>query len=155
MKMSAYNHQKEAVFMRLLTLCTFIAIVSIFSIPSLAQSEVSSGAENADGRIGYLHVTEPFANVYERLDPKSPLIRQAKKGEFLELVYNGESWHKVKIDGKIGWVEKKAGDIVNDNNTTPVGAIIFLLIIVAGAIVVVFLVSQKNRNQANVLENDL
>lgn len=138
--------------MRLLTLSAIIAIMSVFSINSFAQSD----AETANTRIGYLYITEPFANVYEKLDPMSPLIRQVKKGEYLELVYNGESWNKVKVDGKIGWIEKKAGKIVNDTNSTPVGAIIFLLIIVGCAIVVVFLVNQKNRNSiAAGLDNDL
>lgn len=129
--------------MRFLTLSSLFAVLSVFCISSFAQSDVAADA--AEKKLGYLNITEPFANVYEKLDPMSPIIRQAKKGEFLEIVYDGESWHKVKIDGKIGWVEKKAGKIVANAGGVPVGAIIFLLLIIAGTIGVVYYFIQKNQ----------
>lgn len=130
--------------MRFITLSSLIAMLSVFCITSFAQSDADAGA-NATEKIGYLLITEPFANVYERLDPMSPLIRQAKKGEYLELVYDGESWHKVKIDGKIGWVEKKSGKIVKNAGGVPVGTVVLLLIVIGATIGGVFYYIQKNR----------
>jgi hypothetical protein len=57
----------------------------------------------------YVKVIKPFSNVYVRLDPKSEIIRQAKKGETLELVRSGDSWYEVKVDGKIGYLQVKNG----------------------------------------------
>lgn len=140
--------------MRFITLSTMIAVLSVFYVGSFAQSDSIAGA-SATEKIGYLLITEPFANVYERLDPMSPLIRQAKKGEYLELVYDGESWHKVKIDGKIGWVEKKAGKIVKNAGGVPVGSVIFLLIIIGGTIGGVYYFIQKNRAQSAGDDDDI
>ena len=61
----------------------------------------------------YVEVKRPFANVYEFLDPKSTILRQARKGEFFPLVYEGTSWYQVKVKEQVGWLEKRAGDIVD------------------------------------------
>jgi len=42
--------------------------------------------------------------VYKELDPKSEIIRYVKEGEFLEILSSGESWYKVKIDGRVGFL---------------------------------------------------
>ena len=34
----------------------------------------------------YVEIKKPFANIYEYLDPKSNILKQAKKGDFFELV---------------------------------------------------------------------
>jgi len=135
--------------MRFLTLSSIFAVLTVFCVSSFAQSDTK------EEKLGYLYITEPFANVYEKLDPMSALIRQAKKGEYLEVTYDGESWHKVKIDGKIGWVEKKAGKIVQTAGGAPVGSIIFLLIIIAGTIGVVFYFVQKNKASADGAGDDI
>ena len=69
------------------------------------------GADAAETK--YVEVEKPFANVYEYLDPRSNIIKQATKGEYFELVYEGTSWYQVKIKDKVGWLEKRAGQIVD------------------------------------------
>jgi hypothetical protein len=85
----------------------------------------------------YVKVIKPFSNVYVRLDPKSEIIRQAKKGETLELLRSGDSWYEVKVDGKVGYLQVKNGKPTK----APGGnALVFLLYVVlllgcAGAVV--------------------
>lgn len=61
----------------------------------------------------YVEIEKPFANIYEYLDPRSNIIKQATKGEYFELIYEGTSWYQVKIKDKVGWLEKRAGAIVD------------------------------------------
>jgi hypothetical protein len=128
--------------MRFFTVSTIVALFAVVYVASFAQ------AAEEEKRIGYLKVEESIAGVYEQLDPKSPLIRQAKKGEYLEIVYDGESWHKVKIDGKVGWIEKKAGKIVQNPGGVPVGLITFLVLAAAATLGGVFYFLMKNRTSA-------
>ncbi len=93
----------------------------------------------------YLYVEEPLAKIYQELDPKSEIIKQVKKGEYLELIYDGESWHKVKIDGRIGWIERRAGKIVDKQGGVSIGSVIFLLLLAGGTLGGVFYYIQKNR----------
>jgi hypothetical protein len=57
----------------------------------------------------YVEITKPFANIYRFLDPKSELIKLAKRGEFYELVYEGTSWYQIKIKESVGWLEHTNG----------------------------------------------
>lgn len=82
----------------------------------------------------YLLVEEQLAKVYKDLDPKSELIKQVKKGEYLELLYDGTSWHKVMVDGQVGWIERKAGKIVEKKGGIPLLGIIGFLIVAGGTI---------------------
>jgi hypothetical protein len=119
--------------MRYVTLSGIIALFIVLGVSSSVKAEK------------FLLVEEPLAKVYKELDPKSPLIKQVKKGEYLELIYDGESWHKVKVDGKIGWIERRDGKIVEKQGGTHVASIIFLLLLAAGTLGGVFYYIQKNR----------
>ena len=93
----------------------------------------------------YVLVEEPLAKVYKELDPKSALVKQAKKGDYLELIYDGTSWNKVKVDGQEGWIERRAGKIVDNQGGAPVGLIIFFVL--AGASFIGFMVFQMQKNR--------
>ncbi len=89
----------------------------------------------------YVEIKKSFAPVYEFLDPKSKIVIQAKKGEYYELIYEGTSWYQIKAKGKIGWLERGAGNVVKGQGITifsiPVGTFLFFLLLliatVAGA----------------------
>ncbi|MCX7727311.1 MAG: hypothetical protein N2053_10745 [Chitinispirillaceae bacterium] len=98
--------------------------IVLFFVVSIAHSEDKK----------YLLVEEQLAKVYKDLDPKSDLIKQVKKGEYLELLYDGTSWHKVMVDGKVGWIERKAGKIVEKRGGIPIFGIILFAIVAGGTI---------------------
>ena len=83
----------------------------------------------------YVQITEPFVNVYEYLDPKSTVLKMAKKGDRLELIYAGTSWYNVKIGVKTGWVERKAGDVIEGPSIfSPILSIVLIVIALVGTI---------------------
>ena len=129
--------------MRFITLSGIIGLFVVLGISSVAQAE------------NFLLVEEPLAKVYKELDPKSPLIKQVKKGEYLELVYDGETWHKVKIDGQIGWIEKRAGKIVDKQGGAPVLSILLFLLVAGGTIVGVLIYIQKNKTPSPAEVDDI
>jgi hypothetical protein len=94
-------------------------------------------AENAEDVISYVEVKKPFQNVYAKLDPKSDIIRQVKKGEYLELLSKGESWYKVKVDGKDGYLEAKAGKVVNRKGAPVITLLLYIVLLLgcAGGVV--------------------
>jgi len=94
-------------------------------------------AEEADEVIKYVEVKKPFQNVYAKLDPKSEIIRQVKKGEYLELLSKGESWYKVKVDGKDGYLESKAGKVVNRKGAPVITLLLYIVLLLgcAGGVV--------------------
>lgn len=119
--------------MRFITLSSIIAVFVVLGVSSIAQAE------------NYFLVEEPLAKVYEELDPMSPLIKQVKKGEYLKLVYDGESWNKVEVDGKIGWIECRSGKIVDKKGGVSVVSIILLILIVGATFGGVYFYISKNR----------
>ncbi len=94
-------------------------------------------AEDAEEVIRYVEVKKPFQNVYTKLDPKSDIIRQVKKGEYLELLSKGESWYKVKVDGKDGFLESKAGKVVNRKGAPVITLLLYIVLLLgcAGGVV--------------------
>ena len=83
----------------------------------------------------YVQISEPFVNVYQFLDPKSTVIKMVKKGDRLELIFAGTSWYNVKVGSESGWVERKAGYVVERADvTTPVVSIILIVLVLAGTI---------------------
>lgn len=55
--------------------------------------------------IGTVRVTASALNVRREASADAEVVRQAKKGEKLSLLVDGESWAKVKLaDGGTGWV---------------------------------------------------
>ncbi|MFP4415901.1 MAG: SH3 domain-containing protein [Chitinivibrionales bacterium] len=109
----------------LLVGCTFAILVGAFA--SYAAKEAK-----------FIRIKKPFANVYEKLDPKSEIVDQASKGDHLELVNEGTSWLQVKVNDKIGWVEKRAGVLVARKPITifslPLGTFLFILVLLGGTI---------------------
>jgi hypothetical protein len=81
----------------------------------------------------YVEISEPFVNVYEFLDPKSTVLSMVKKNDRLELIYAGTTWYQVKIGTKQGWVERKAGHVVDGPSfLSPAISIVLVLIVLAG-----------------------
>lgn len=108
--------------MRLLTISLlFLASLMFFSSDCVAQTKQ------------YVAVSKPFVNVYQNLDPTSVVIGQARKGDHLELVATGDSWYKVKMGTSEGWLEKRAGDVVNNPGNSSTIILIIVLMMVAGA----------------------
>ena len=119
--------------MRFITVSCLMALFAVLCVTSQVQAA------------SYLLVEEPLAKIYKELDPKSPIIKQVKKGEYLEVIYDGTSWHKVKIDGQEGWIERRAGKLVEQKGGVPVGSIILLLLVAAVTIGGAFYFIAKNR----------
>jgi uncharacterized ion transporter superfamily protein YfcC len=128
--------------MRFIT-SSIIALFTVLCVSSLAQAAQ------------YLLVEEQLAKVYKDLDPKSPLIKQVKKGEYLELIYDGTSWNKVKVDGQEGWIERRAGKIVDKQGGVPIAGIIFFIILLGGTLGVVGYYIQRNRTPSMVEVDEL
>jgi len=73
--------------------------------------------------------------VYEFLDPKSTVLSMVKKNDRLELIYAGTTWYQVKIGAKQGWVERKAGHVVDGPSLlSPIISIIMIVLVLAGTI---------------------
>ncbi len=94
----------------------------------------------------YVEIKEPFVNIYEFLDPKSNVIKQAKKGDHFELVYEGKAWYQIKIKDKVGWLEKNAGIIVNNPQYLPIGTFLVFVILLLGTLVGVSLYIYKQKS---------
>ena len=128
--------------MRFIT-CSIIALFTVLCVSSLVQASQ------------YLLVEEQLAKVYKDLDPKSPLIKQVKKGEYLKLIYDGTSWNKVVVDGQEGWIERRAGKIVDKTGGVPVAGIVFFIILLGGTLGLVGYYIQKNRTPSMVEVDDI
>jgi len=80
----------------------------------------------------WVKVTKHQANIFrDHTDPKSPIIRQTKQGEYLELLSQGESWLKVKADGREGFLEARNGKVVS-SKIGSVLALIMTIIVLLG-----------------------
>jgi len=101
-----------------------------------------------DGDISYVEIKIPFAKIYVRHDdPKglnSDIIRLAKKGEYLELLSKGESWYKVRVDGKDGFLQAKDGRVVNRKGAPVITLLLYIVILLccAGGVVLYLKKSQ-------------
>lgn len=103
-----------------------ISILSVVAIFLFASDSFSQAKQ-------YVAVSKPFVNVYQELDPKSMVVGQAKKGDYLEIIAVGDLWYKVKMGKSEGWLEKRAGDVVDKPGSSPTVAIIIVLLLVAAA----------------------
>ena len=107
---------------------TVSSIVALFMIVCFSPSRSQAAGE-------FVQITEPFVNIYQFLDPKSKVIKMAKKGDRLELVYAGTSWYNVKIGNETGWVERKAGDVIDRPSLfSPILSIALIVIALIGTI---------------------
>lgn len=113
--------------MRLLTISLLLLTsVVVFTTKTFAQDQ-------------YVSVTSAFVNVYKDLDPQSAVVGTAHKGEYLPLLSIGDAWYKVKYRESEGWLEKRAGDVVNKakgSSTQNIIIILLLVAIVAGGIAI-------------------
>ena len=102
---------------------TLAGIAVIFSVVFLSPFKAAAAQ--------YVKITDPFVNVYEKLDPKSNVLKMVKKGDRLDLLYPGPIWYQVKVGDNIGWVERKAGTVVEGTSVLstviPIALIIVLL----------------------------
>lgn len=121
--------------MRCITLSGMVAMLLV-----VCFSPFKAGASQ------YVQISEPFVNVYEYLDPKSSVVKMVKKGDRLELIYAGTSWYNVKVGSKGGWVERKAGSIIDQPDMVgPIVSIVLIILAVAGVAYGVFYYIQKQK----------
>ena len=104
---------------------TLAGVITFFSVLCIAS--VSSAAEKM-----FVEVKKPYANIYKELDPKSDIVEQAKKGDHLELVFEGTSWYNVKVKNSFGWIEKRAGELTDNPGRVSIFSIIMLVLLVGG-----------------------
>jgi DNA-directed RNA polymerase beta' subunit len=99
-----------------------------------AKPDVNTKTEDV---IRYVEIKKPLQKVYTRLDPNSEIIRLVKKGEYIELIRKGESWYEVKVDGKIGYLEAKAGKEVNRKGAPVITLFLYIILLLgcAGGVV--------------------
>jgi hypothetical protein len=88
---------------------------------------------HADG-MKFVQISNSLVNIYEFLDPKSNIIRVAKKGDHFELVFEGTSWYQVKVSDKVGWLDKKYGVVVDNPNPSYLGTFIIFTILLVGTL---------------------
>ena len=110
----------------------------------LATGVVFSLFAGEEDEIRYVEIKKPFQNIYVKLDPKSDIIRQTKKGEYLELLSKGDSWYKVRVDGKDGFLESKAGRVVNRKGAPVITLLLYIVLLLgcAGGVVLYLRKSQ-------------
>jgi hypothetical protein len=82
----------------------------------------------------FVKVENSLANIYEFLDPKSNIVRVAKKGDCFEMVFEGTSWYQIKVQDKVGWLEKKAGTVVDNPNSSNAATYIVIAILLLGTL---------------------
>ena len=118
----------------------FLIALFVFISFSCFVSPVQAAAEK------YVEIQNSFVNVYEFLDPKSAVIKQAKKGDHYELVYEGKAWYQIKIKDKVGWLDKNAGIVVNNSQYLPIGIFIVFIVLLLGTLsaVSVYIYKQKS-----------
>lgn len=116
-----------------------------FAIAAVCLSVLCLYGTSSAEKNQYVEIKAGFANVYEELDPTSPIIEQAKKGDIYELVFTGTSWYRVKVKDKQGWIEKRAGVLVDNPNRFPVTSVLLLIILIGGTAGAVFYYINKSK----------
>ncbi len=112
--------------------CALLAVMASAIVTSVSAAQ-------------FVRVEEAFAPVYKFLDPQSEIITQAKKGDHFELVYAGTSWYQVKVNNQVGWLERRAGEVVDTPRSAPLGAFAVFLVIILGTFIALFAFIQKQR----------
>lgn len=110
----------------------------------------SVGARPVLGEGKSVEIRKPYANIYEYLDPKSNIIKQAKQGELFELVYAGTSWFQIRVKERVGWLERRAGVVIDTPPQRflgiPVGVLIVFVVLLVLTLLGVALVIFKQLN---------
>ncbi len=109
--------------MRLARFCSLAVISTVFFTVFAYGADTLGSNADAVGDPQYVMVKKTSV-VYTQLDPKSDIVRLVKKGEYLELLSKGDLWFKVKVDGRVGYLETKTGKVV----TRPGGKLITLML---------------------------
>jgi hypothetical protein len=82
----------------------------------------------------FVKINISLANIYEFLDPKSNIIRIAKEGDRFEMVFEGTSWYQIKVQDKVGWLEKNAGTVVSGSAGSNAGTWIVIMVLFLGTL---------------------
>ena len=93
---------------------------------------------NSNDAPKFVEITKSYTSVYEKLDPKSSVLEYANKKDLFPLIFEGTTWYQVKVNDKIGWIEKSSGDIVAHAGMTifsmPIGTFFFLILLIIATI---------------------
>lgn len=120
-------------------LCVSI-LLCVAAVPLLAQDKTANR---------YVKITVPFVNVYQFLDPKSTVLKQAKQGEKYPLVSIGTSWYQIQVDANIGWVEQRSAELVDHSSTLfdTAQLVIFFAVAIGfvGTIIAVIIIISRQR----------
>jgi hypothetical protein len=94
----------------------------------------------------YFEILDNSVKVLASVSPESPIIGNARKNECFVLLFEGQSWCKIRFGNSEGWVERRSGRPVDSPTMAGnVNRIIFfgaigLGVIILVALVVIFLV---------------
>jgi hypothetical protein len=123
-----------------------ILVAAIFVVMCAVVTKSAMAADDSRS----VEIKRPFANIYEYLDPKSNIIKQARQGELFELVYAGTSWYQVRIKDRVGWLERRAGEIIDTPPSRflgiPVGVFALFLVLLVLTLLGVALVIYRQIN---------
>jgi hypothetical protein len=125
-------------------LVRFLGLAVILAGISFAAFATDSLGDDKDiESVQKVKVTKNLASVFvSHEDPKSPIIKIAKKGDILELRVAGDSWYKVKVDGKTGYLQARDGKIVSGGGS-PVMYVFFVLVLLCGAVAVILYIMKQ------------
>lgn len=133
--------------MRFAYLLSLALLCTAFLFSSSFAQEKKQEEEKID--IKWVQVKAAFPNVYKELDPKSEIVQKVKKGDFLELLSEGDVWLKVKVDGQTGYLEKKAGKVVDKKGVSIFTLVLQILVLLGCAAGVFFYFKKQKAALAN------
>lgn len=105
----------------------------------------TNSAQEKTEKKQYVKITAGFTNIREELDPELPIIEQGKKGDIYELVFVGTSWYRVKVQDKLGWIDKRDGILVDNPNKFPIFSILLVILLLCGAAGAVYYYINKSK----------
>ena len=129
---------------------------SLFAGFIVAVAAITVSAAEPSDAPRFVEISKPFVNINrDPLDPKSPIVKMAKRGERYPLIYEGTSWYQVRVDEGAnikGWVEHDAAIIVNTPTFKILGLpgvpfivmLVFFALAAAGITVYVLRLSKQN-----------
>jgi flagellar basal body-associated protein FliL len=151
-------------FARLIGLAVLLTgALFFFFFESNQAAPSTSPAEGENVIPSWVKVQKPLPNIYTKMEPGSEIIRQGKRGEYIEVLSAGESWHKVRVEGKDGFVEvKTVGKPVTmtyeqaqkKNNPAIVMFLIVVVLMLGCAGFAVFLINRQQQQQAAAAPTD-
>jgi hypothetical protein len=92
----------------------------------------------------FVRIIKPMIPVYDTLDPQSPILGNAKKGQVFPVIKSTESWHLIAFKDSTGWVEKRYTETVSQNTAGLTSSELRVLLLFCGGgfilvIIVVFI----------------